>query len=203
MKVLMVDMDGVLVNGRPADGLPYFTDIERDLGLSLKRLQTEFFAVHWPQIIIGEKPIEPTLTAVLEKIAPQVETETLLRYWFENDSRLDQDLLADLAALRKSGLPIYLATNQEHRRAAWLMNEHGLADHFDGIFYSAKFGCKKPSPDFFRLATEGAGVAPADIAFIDDSSENIEAARRFGWQAAQWKPGMVLEDALQIARRAG
>ena len=33
MKVLMVDVDGVLVHGRPQDGLPYFTSIERDLGI--------------------------------------------------------------------------------------------------------------------------------------------------------------------------
>ena len=31
MKVLMVDVDGVLVHGRPADGLPYATYLERDL----------------------------------------------------------------------------------------------------------------------------------------------------------------------------
>lgn len=33
MKVLMVDVDGVLIHGRPADGLPLFTYLERDLGL--------------------------------------------------------------------------------------------------------------------------------------------------------------------------
>lgn len=201
MKVLMVDMDGVLVNGRPKDGLPYFTDIEQDLGLPLERLQKEFFAVHWPQIIIGEQAIEPALTAVLSKIAPHLETETLLRYWFENDSRLDEKLLTDLSLLRRSGVSIYLATNQEHRRAAWLMNEHGLSSHVEDIFYSAKFGCKKPGEQFFRMATESAGGAASEIAFIDDSAENIEAARRYGWQAAQWKSGMTLKEALEIGQQ--
>lgn len=201
MKALMVDVDGVLVNGRPTDGLPYFTDMERDLGLPIELLQKEFFAVHWPQIIIGEEAIEPALTSALTRIAPQLETETLLRYWFENDCRLDQRLLADLAMLRKSGLPIYLATNQEHRRAAWLMEANGLSSHFEDIFYSAKFGFKKPSADFFRIATERADFAPSEIAFIDDSAENVAAARRFGWQAAQWKPGAVLEEALNLAQQ--
>jgi putative hydrolase of the HAD superfamily len=199
IKALMVDMDGVLVNGRPADGLPYFTDIERDLGLPLERLQKEFFAVHWPRIIVGQEPIEPALTAVLSRIAPHLQTEALLRYWFENDSRLDERLLADLASLRNTGLRVYLATNQEHRRAAWLMDEHGLSSHFDGIFYSAALGCKKPSIDFFRMASERAGVAPSDIGFIDDSTDNIDAARRFGWQAVAWMPGMVLGDAFELS----
>lgn len=196
MKVLMVDVDGVLVHGRPSDGLPLFTHLERDLGLSLDVLRREFFTPFWPDIVTGREPIEPRLTSVLAEIAPHLEAEALLRYWFENDSRLDERLLEDLAELRKSGVTLYLATNQEHRRAAWLMNEHGLAKHFDAIFYSAKLGHRKPSQDFFRLATAATGLQPGDIAFIDDAAENIEGARQFGWKAVHWSPGMNLKDAL-------
>jgi len=175
MKILMVDVDGVLVHGRPADDLPFGTYLERDLGLPVTVLQQEFFKPFWADIVTGREPIEPRLTAVLGQIAPHIETEALLRYWFENDSRLDERLLEDLAELRKSGVTLYLATNQEHRRAAWLLNEHGLARHFDGIFYSAKFGHRKPAQDFFRLATEATGARPENIGFIDDAPENIEA----------------------------
>ncbi|TWF52960.1 HAD family hydrolase [Neorhizobium alkalisoli] len=195
MKILMVDVDGVLVHGRPRDGLAYFTDIERDLGISIKLLQREFFHPHWAEIIIGHEPIEPRLTAVLKRIAPHLDTETLLRYWFENDSRLDQTLLADLADLRAKGTRLYLATNQEHRRANWLMKEHGLAQHFDGIFYSAALGCKKPSHDFYRLATEAVSLPREEIFYIDDAAENIESATAFGWNAAHWRQGMRLDEA--------
>ncbi|MDQ0132439.1 putative hydrolase of the HAD superfamily [Neorhizobium galegae] len=196
MKVLMVDVDGVLVHGRPSDGLPFATDLERDLGLSVEVLQREFFKCHWPDIVTGREPIEPRLSAVLQEIAPHLEAETLLQYWFENDSRLDPKLIDDLAAVRETGLALYLATNQEHRRAAWLMDELGLARHFDGIFYSAKFGHRKPAQDFFRLATTEAGASPDEILFLDDTLENVEAARVFGWNAVHWAAGMVLETAI-------
>ncbi|WP_037079722.1 HAD-IA family hydrolase [Neorhizobium vignae] len=196
MKVLMVDVDGVLVHGRPADGLPLFTHLERDLGLSVEVLQREFFKRHWPDIVAGREPIEPRLSAVLQEIAPHLEAETLLQYWFENDSRLDRKLIDDLAAVRETGVALYLATNQEHRRAAWLMDELGLARHFDGIFYSAKFGHRKPAQDFFRLATAEVGASPDEILFLDDTLENVEAARVFGWNAVQWTAGMVLETAI-------
>lgn len=196
MKILMVDVDGVLVHGRPADGLPFATNLEHDLGLPLETLQREFFKPYWPDIVTGREPIEPRLTAVLSKIAPHLETETLLSYWFENDSRLDERLIADLAAIRETGVALYLATNQEHRRAAWLMNELGLTRHFDGIFYSAQFGHRKPASDFFRLATQEAGAEVGEIVFLDDTLENVEAARLFGWTALHWTPGMVLETAL-------
>ncbi|MDV4155953.1 HAD-IA family hydrolase [Rhizobium brockwellii] len=201
MKVLMVDVDGVLIHGRPADGLPLFTYLERDLGLRVDLLQREFFQTHWGDIIIGREALEPRLADVLAKIAPHLSAETLIDYWFENDSRLDHNLLEELAALRQSGITLLLATNQEHRRARYLMEQIGLNAHFDDIIYSAALGHRKPSPDFFRLATERAGVLPGEIAFIDDMAENIEAARQFGWNAAQWTAGTKLIGALPVFAR--
>ncbi|QKK31519.1 HAD-IA family hydrolase [Rhizobium indicum] len=192
MKVLMVDVDGVLIHGRPADGLPHFTYLERDLGLRVDLLQKEFFQTHWGDIIVGREPLEPRLASVLEKIAPHLSAATLIDYWFENDSRLDRNLLEELAAVRQSGITLLLATNQEHRRARYLMEKAGLGARFDDIIYSAAVGHSKPSPDFFRLATERAGVLPGEIAFIDDMKMNIEAARQFGWNAAHWTAGATL-----------
>ncbi|MBB3352146.1 HAD-IA family hydrolase [Rhizobium lentis] len=201
MKVLMVDVDGVLIHGRPADGLPHFTYLERDLGLRPDLLQQEFFQVHWGAIIIGREALEPTLAGVLAKIAPHLSAAALIDYWFENDSRLDRNLLADLAALRRSGITLFLATNQEHRRAHYLMEQLGLCAHFDDIIYSAALGHSKPSPDFFRLATERAGVLPEEIAFVDDMAANIEAARQFGWNATHWTAGVTLTGAFPIFAR--
>ncbi|MBB4481002.1 HAD-IA family hydrolase [Rhizobium etli] len=198
MKVLMVDVDGVLIHGRPADGQPLFTYLERDLGLRLDLLQQAFFQTHWSDIVIGREALEPRLSAVLAEIAPHLSAATLIDYWFENDSRLDLNLLEELAALRQSGVAVFLATNQEHRRARYLMEEAGLGAHVDDIIYSAALGHRKPSPDFFRLATARAGVPPGDIAFIDDMADNIEAARQFGWHAAQWTAGATLGGALPV-----
>ncbi|NKM97040.1 HAD family hydrolase [Rhizobium leguminosarum] len=201
MKVLMVDVDGVLIHGRPTDGLPLFTYLERDLGLRVDLLQQEFFQTHWGDIIIGREALEPKLAGVLAKIAPHLSAEALIDYWFENDSRLDRNLLEELAALRQSGITLLLATNQEHRRARYLMEQIGLNAHFDDIIYSAALGHSKPSPDFFRLATERAGVLPGEIAFIDDMAVNIEAARQFGWNAARWTAGATLGGALPVFAR--
>ncbi|GAC1041295.1 HAD-IA family hydrolase [Rhizobium sp. No.120] len=202
MKLLMVDVDGVLVHGRPSDGLPLFTYLERDLGLKLEVLQEAFFKTCWPDIVTGLDALEPRLAEVLGKIAPHLSARTLIDYWFENDSRLDYSLLDDLAVLRAGGTRMFLATNQEHMRAAYLMDELGLSDYFDGIFYSGMLGYQKPAPEFFRLATERVGIAPGDIAFIDDYPANIEAARQFGWKAMHWTSTSKLQDAIAVFSQA-
>jgi putative hydrolase of the HAD superfamily len=196
MKILMVDVDGVLIHGRPGDGLPLFTYLERDLGLPLDMLQDAFFKTCWREIVTGRDALEPRLAEVLGEIAPGLSARTLIDYWFENDSRLDHTLLGDLAALRAKGTQMFLATNQEQLRAAYLMNELGLSAYFDGIFYSAALGYQKPAVEFFQLATERVGIAASEIGFIDDIKANIDAARQFGWKAMQWTSGSTLRDAI-------
>lgn len=182
----MLDVDGVLVNGRPRDGKHLFTDLERDLGLSRSLLQAAFFDVYWQDIVVGRDALEPRLSAVLGKIAPGLGAQTLIDYWLENDSRVDADVLGDIDELRRGGTKVFLATNQEHLRARYLMEDMGLGAHVDGIIYSAALGYRKPTPEFYRLAGERAGTSGEGIVFVDDVLANVEAAKRARWSAVLW-----------------
>jgi putative hydrolase of the HAD superfamily len=197
IKALMVDVDGVLVRGRPEDGRHWSTSLEADLGLRAEILHREFFGIHWNDIVIGRTKLEDRLSAVLEKIAPHVTADRLIEYWFAQDARIDQRLLQDLRELRAKGFQIHLATNQEHRRAHHLMRTLGLADTVDGIQYSAQIGARKPDAAFFQAATSGAGLSPADVLLIDDTSENVSAARACGWEAVLWTGEEGLLDVLK------
>ena len=81
---------------------------------------------------------------------------------------------------------MYLATNQEHLRAAYLMDTVGLAEHVDGIFYSARLGAKKPQMEFFAKVQAAVGLRGDDLLLIDDSLHNVEAALQAGWRALHW-----------------
>ena len=198
--VLMLDVDGVLVGGRPQDGLGQFTDLEADLGLSPDKLRKRFFDTYWADVVTGKRPLLETLAPVLADIAPDLPAQTLVDYWLANDSRIDGTLLADLPAVRQGGMRIYLATNQEHVRAKYLMETMGLGDYVDGIVYSAALGCRKPEPEFYWRAATQVGAKPRDIVFIDDNAYNVTAARKAGWAAMQWTAGMTLAAALSTAR---
>lgn len=190
----MLDVDGVLVCGRPHDGAHLFTDLQSDLGISLDDLRREFFTPRWEAIVTGQKPLVPELSEVLARIAPAVSAETLIEYWFRNDSRIEAAVLNDVAGLRRNGDRVFLATNQEHMRASYLMNELSLASAVDGIFYSAALGHRKPARAFFASVTESVACAPSQIVFIDDTEANVIAARDYGWNAAHWVSGMRLAD---------
>jgi putative hydrolase of the HAD superfamily len=53
IKALMVDVDGVLVDGRPEDGLHWQTSMEEDFGFTPDKLHRAFFAPHWEDIVLG------------------------------------------------------------------------------------------------------------------------------------------------------
>lgn len=120
-----------------------------------------------------------------------------LAYWFENDARLNEPLLEELSQQRDIGIKVYLATNQEHARASYLIEQLGLGQHCDGIYYSAALGSRKPDRIFFGKAAALSGFSPEQLVLIDDTSANVEAARGLGWNAIKWIEGSSLSTELE------
>lgn len=189
---LMVDVDGVVVH---SDG-PWYRLLLADLGVAPTQLQQVFFDQHWSSIIVGRTPIERCLAEALAQIAPRVGVEQLLHYWFHRAARLNQELLSELAQLRRTGVNCHCATNQEHRRADFLWRHLGLSRHFDAIHYSASLGARKPDPAFYDCVVKQTGLRPRDIVLLDDTPANIEAAHHAGWSGVLWAPTGSLHDLL-------
>ena len=104
---------------------PVIGSVEEDLGFASVTLHKQFFAPYWEDIVLGRAGLMEHLTTALLEIAPQVSPDQFVSYWFKKDSRLAAPLLQELSVLRSSGIRVHLATNQEHLRAAWLMEIAG------------------------------------------------------------------------------
>lgn len=193
-KCLMLDVDGVLVTGRPIDGQPWATGIETDLGIDRGNLARMFFERHWSEIVRGRRELRNALGECLPGLAPGVSVDQFLNYWFENDSRIDETVLAQVTELRAGGFPVFLATNQEHLRARYLMEEMGLSRHVDGMIYSAMVASVKPDRAFYSACEERSGAAPAEVVLVDDSTANVAGAAKAGWAAFHWTGSGSLRD---------
>ena len=183
MKILMVDVDGVLVRSHPVG---WARDLLADMGLSPAVLHAEFFDTHWAEIVVGRASLPARLGPMLERCAPHLTARDLMEYWFQRDADVDLAFLAQLEPLRASGVALHLATNQEHERAAFLWKTLGLQDHFTAMHYSADVGWAKPDPGFFTAVTARTALAPADLTLVDDRLENVAAARQAGWGGLHW-----------------
>ena len=93
--------------------------------------------------------------------------------------------LAVVDAVRGWGLATALLSNAPLSLGA-AVRRAGWVDRFDDVFISAELGMTKPDPRIFAEVTGRLGVAPAEVAFVDDRQPNVAAAERFGWHAHLW-----------------
>jgi len=193
----MMDVDGVLVHGRSEGGRHWSASLEADLGLRIEELQREFFDVYWEDVVLGRIMLADALSPVLHEIAPHLSPDQFIAYWFERDSRIDRELLKELAIIRSTGIPIYLATNQEHRRAQHLMKNLGLAEYVDGIHYSAQLSVRKPDHGFFDAVASRMNLLSNELLLVDDTLDNVRAAAATGWKAVHWTGDKSLVEILQ------
>jgi len=190
----MFDVDGVPICHPDPAG--WSVHLHRDLGLSPDILQEAFFKPHWDDVIHGRAGLRERLAPVLVEIAPHLDCARLIEYWFAADAHLNRPLLAEVEALRKRGLPVHLATLQEHERARYLWDVLDFGSRFDAMHYAADLGAAKPNRDFFVRIEQRTGLAPADLFLVDDRPRNVEAARACGWGAAHWTGQCSLHDML-------
>jgi putative hydrolase of the HAD superfamily len=94
--------------------------------------------------------------------------------------------LAVVHALRRGGYGVHLGTNQERYRAAHMREVLGYDALFDVSCYSCELGAAKPDLAFFTEAARRIGAQPPAILFIDDTAQNVAAARVAGLTAEQW-----------------
>ncbi|MDA1055094.1 MAG: HAD family phosphatase [Planctomycetota bacterium] len=117
---------------------------------------------------------------------------------------------ADIFEVNESIIPLLMELRERHHRLGILSNTNESHWEFisDGRFpivqdfferYALSYEMRSAKPDLaaYKIAAELAGVAPAEIFFTDDRLDNVEAARRAGFDAVQFVGVETLREALR------
>jgi putative hydrolase of the HAD superfamily len=88
--------------------------------------------------------------------------------------------------LQQSGIRIGILSNMPDAMEAGLRARHRWIEAFDHHTWSHSLNLAKPEPAIYFHAAQGLHTPPENILFIDDKSENIEAALAVGMQAIQY-----------------
>ena len=91
---------------------------------------------------------------------------------------LNDELVAYARTLRSRVRVVALTNNWSFCRT--LIQRRGITELFDLIVNSAEEGVKKPHARIYQVTLERLAIAPAEAVFIDDSQENVAAARALG-----------------------
>jgi putative hydrolase of the HAD superfamily len=180
-KIILLDADGVVLRGRHK----YFSQrFSEEKGVSLD-LILPFFKGDFLKAQIGEMDIKTILPGYLNAWGWEGDVDSFLKYWFSGESEIDSEMLDQLRYLKeKSGVHLYLATDQEKHRASYLWNDLGLKNDFDGSFFSCDLGVRKSNGEFFNKIFDALIIKAGDeIYFWDDDEKNVEVARGMGIEA--------------------
>ena len=92
---------------------------------------------------------------------------------------VDPEAIEVLRSLSNKTLAI--VSNFDHPPGVHSMIErHGLREFFDSIVISGEVGVKKPDPRIFSFALDKTGLSPAEVAYVGDTQEDMQAARNAG-----------------------
>ena len=110
-----------------------------------------------------------------------------IEYWLEKDSNINTELLEFIKKLQQnSDVKLFIATNQEHNRARYIMENLGFSNYFDDIFHSAKIGHTKKEPAYFQEVDKILGLDNIKPIFFDDTPEIVTVANEHGWDAHEF-----------------
>lgn len=87
--------------------------------------------------------------------------------------------------LLKGKVPVYAVSNTNVDHFNFQMKHFPVTKRFDRYFTSFELGERKPDAGFFKKIIEACSVNPHEALFVDDTLENVEAAKRFGFNSRQ------------------
>ncbi|QGN40068.1 phosphoglycolate phosphatase [Klebsiella oxytoca] len=119
---------------------------------------------------------------------PQAEQQAILRKLFdryygevaEEGSFLFPAVADTLGALHAQGLPLALVTNKPTPFVAPILESLDIAKYFTVVIGGDDVKNKKPHPEPLLLVAEKLGLAPAELLFVGDSRNDIQAAKAAG-----------------------
>ncbi len=80
----------------------------------------------------------------------------------------------------KPGHKLVLASNTDAIHFSYSFEHFPVLHQFDRHFLSYEMGLLKPEPAFFQHVLRALDAPPGDCVFIDDRSDNVDAAREVG-----------------------
>jgi putative hydrolase of the HAD superfamily len=148
-----------------------------------------------PTLGTGETPVSELHRRLADELGYEADWEAFLQDW-SCHLELDQDMLDLMTALSAHNrVAVFSNTNAAHWARVAEMAGAAL-DRFE-LYLSHEIGAVKPDLAAFALVAARAGVDPARCLFVDDMAENVEAARRAGFQAEQFTGQCALESLLE------
>ena len=178
IKNIVFDIGGVLADYRMKEFL-----MEKGLdGPMIKRvLKASVMNPYWGRFERGEVTEEETLQA-FTAADPEIERELRLAFTNLSGMLVSRDYAIPLVRrLKKAGYGVYYLSNYSKKAYDECGESLAFMPYMDGGIVSFKVRMTKPDQRMFSCFLERFGLAAETCLFVDDTEENVLAARALGF----------------------
>ena len=93
---------------------------------------------------------------------------------------MDKTNLEFVNSLKSNNYKLYILSNFHKPAFNKISTIHNFSEIFDGKVISCDCHLLKPEPEIYELIIGKYGLIPEETAFIDDSQNNVDAAKKLG-----------------------
>ena len=158
-------------------------DFEKDFNLPVTVLN-DLFQGAFLISLYRSRNLTRFIEPFLKKYKISMTSEEFLNYWLSKDMKIKEEVWQWILNKKEEGHSFHIASNQPYIRMDYLWAHlPQWRAVFENVFTSSNLGVAKPDEDFFVYAKNIVKTPFQNMCLIDDSIENIEAARSLGMQA--------------------
>jgi len=190
---LLVDVDGVLQFGRPE----FAAAMEREYKWRHGYMAFQHQLLHDPaesKAMLGHGDLLDVIAKSLPSHVDGLKPEVFFDRWLKENIATNDELIALLSQVKVES--IYIATNQEPRRAARIKALYGKQPWLTGFLISSDLGHVKPDPAFFSAALEHIQKKANECLLIDDNIRYLAGAAAVGLEGLLFRTNLELAQEL-------
>jgi 2-haloacid dehalogenase len=121
-------------------------------------------------------------------------------HWMDSITETLHETIQIARNLKNSGWALYLLSNFSAEKFMLMQEQHDFLEIFDDMIISGEHNVIKPDPAIFEIALKRINRKAGECLFIDDSSANIETARKMGFITIQYySPAQLRRDLHQLS----
>lgn len=187
IKVVIFDMDGVLVDSEWQYHLRIQSFLRENQVELPETVMAKLVGMSWDNMvsaILSSSGVGWSAEEFTRRHSDYADRVGRLRY----DSCVFPDTKDTLAALRRAGYPLGLASSSEGKYVFQMIKDCGFQGLFQHVLSHEDIRRSKPDPEIYLEAANRFRVRPQDCAAIEDSPYGIESAKRAGMTVIAKRP---------------
>ena len=195
-KTIVFDLGGVLIDWNPRHLYEkVFSDLDE-----MEYFLKEVCSLDWNSQMDVDKSFLDGIDELVPKF-PQYEEQIRAYYlrWEETIRGEFPGTVKILRELKEAGFPLAALSNWSSETFPRVKDQYEFLSWFTPLVISGHIGYKKPDPEPFQILLHELKLDARDCVFIDDMEDNVQEARRQGFEGIQFSsPEQLRADLVKL-----